>query len=354
MAEVYNVLGMMSGSSLDGLDLALCKFEALDEGKWNYTILDAETFPYPTVWQNSLLKLSLSKSEELVEKDIAYGKYLGEIGSLFLNRKKTTADFIASHGHTIFHQPDKAYTFQLGNGQAIATSSGLPTVCDFRTKDILLGGQGAPLVPIGDELLFADYDICLNIGGIANISFKKESKRVAFDVCPANQLLNYLSKQKNLDFDDGGRLAKSGFINTKLLTALARDRYFSISAPKSLSNQYVQKSFIEIIDSFDDSVENKLHTCTELIAQQIHRDTEKLPKGKLLATGGGAHNSFLIHRLSEISNHEVIVPNRILVDFKEALVFAFMGVLRHRNEVNSLSSVTGATADSSCGVIFNP
>jgi anhydro-N-acetylmuramic acid kinase len=174
MAKTYKVLGMMSGSSLDGLDLALCKFEVDEGGNWKHSILEAETISYPPVWQNNLIKLPLSKSEELIENDISYGNYLGEVGRSFLNRKKTNADFIASHGHTIFHQPDKAFTFQLGNGQATATSSGLTTVCDFRTKDILLGGQGAPLVPIGDELLFADYDICLNIGGIANISFKKE------------------------------------------------------------------------------------------------------------------------------------------------------------------------------------
>lgn len=353
MAESYEVLGMMSGSSLDGLDLAFCRFELKEDGKWNYTILEAETIPYPPLWQNELVNLPFSKSEELIEKDIAYGKYLGEISRSFLRRKNTTADLIASHGHTIFHNPKKSFTFQLGNGQALATASGLTTVYDFRTKDISLGGQGAPLVPIGDELLFADYDICLNLGGIANISYKKDGKRVAHDVCPANQLLNFLSKQKELDFDRGGELARSGSVNKKLQTLLVQDKYYSTSAPKSLSNQYVQKSFIEIIDSFDDTIENKLRTCNEHIVQQIHQDTETLPKGTLLATGGGAHNSYLVHRLSEISKHEIIVPDRILVDFKEALVFAFMGVLRYRNEINCLASVTGATADSSVGVISN-
>jgi anhydro-N-acetylmuramic acid kinase len=354
MSASYNILGMMSGSSLDGLDLAFCEFNVDKAGKWAYTILNAETVSYPRYWQNFLMELPLSTGLELIEKDISYGNFLGEIAKTFLTKHQLKADFISSHGHTIFHQPEKAFTFQLGNGQALATASGLTAICDFRSKDISLGGQGAPLVPVGDELLFAEFDLCLNLGGIANISFKRDGLRVAHDVCPANQLLNFLSKQKNRDFDEDGNLASGGLVNNELLEFLNKNQYYAISSPKSLSNQYVQQSFIGGITSFDETVENKLRTCTEHIVQQIHRDTKEMAKGKLLATGGGAHNTFLIRRLREISKHEIIVPEKKLIDFKEALVFAFMGVLRLRGEANSLASVTGATKNSSGGVIFYP
>ena len=354
MKASYTVLGMMSGSSLDGLDLALCEFLIDESGKWAYTIFDAETVAYPLSWQNTLTRLPFSTGEELIEKNISYGKFLGTAAKKFLEKHKLKADFIASHGHTIFHQPDKAFTFQLGDGQALATTSGLPVICDFRSKDIALGGQGAPLVPIGDELLFSEFDLCLNLGGIANISFKKDGKRVAYDVCPANQLLNFLSKQQGFEYDENGNLASGGLLNQDLIKILNQNEYYSILPPKSLSNQYVQQSFFNAIEKVNDSPENKLRTCTEHIVYQIHRDTETLPKGKLLATGGGAHNSFLIHRLSKISKHEIIVPEVKLVDFKEALIFAFMGVLKLRGEENCLASVTGARNNSSCGVVFNP
>lgn len=350
----YNVLGLMSGSSLDGIDIALCKFETDAKKNWIYTIVEAETISYPHYWLDTLSKLPFSNGKELIENDIAYGNYLGSIAKTFLEKHTLSCDFIASHGHTIYHQPEKSFTFQLGNGQAISTASGLTTVCDFRIKDILLGGQGAPLVPIGDEFLFPEYEICLNLGGIANISYKKNGMRLAHDVCPSNQILNFLSKKLGFDFDKNGKKASSGILNEELLSRLNQDNYYDQKAPKSLSNQYVQENFIELIDKFDDSVENKLRTCTEHIVQQICKDTNALPKGKLLATGGGALNTFLIHHLQKSSKHDVHVPEKKLVDFKEAMVFAFMGVLRIRNEINCYASVTGALKDTSCGVIYYP
>jgi len=354
MGHSYNVLGLMSGSSLDGIDIALCRFETDEKNNYMYTILEAETISYPQSWIETLTKLSSSTGEELIEKDISYGKYLGYVAKSFIEKYKLSVDFIASHGHTIFHQPDKAFTFQLGNGQAMATASGLTVICNFRSKDISLGGQGAPLVPIGDELLFPEYAVCLNLGGIANISYTKFGRRMAHDVCPANQVLNSLSKQLGFDFDKGGEIASKGTINQELLSRLNQDKYYDQSAPKSLSNQYVQSNFIELINKIDDSIENKLRTCTEHIVQQICKDTNVLPKGKLLATGGGALNTFLIHHLQESSKHDVHVPEKKLVDYKEAMVFAFMSVLRIRDEINCFASVTGALKDSSCGVIYYP
>lgn len=354
MAISYTVLGIMSGSSLDGIDLALCKFELDKQNKWHFQILKAETHPYPDYCLKTLVALPMQSGNKLVEEDINYGKYLGEVANSFLKKHKLTADFISSHGHTIFHQPDKAYTFQLGNGQALSTLSGFTAICDFRSKDILLGGQGAPLVPIGDEMLFSDFDICLNIGGIANISYKKDGKRLAHDVCPANQLLNFLSSLRGFAYDEDGNLASSGKVNNKLLQSLNRNTYYKLNAPKSLSNNYVQDSFIGTIKKIPDTAENKLRTCIEHIVFQIKQDIEDLPQGKILVTGGGAHNSFLINRIRETGKHQVVIPDKTLVDFKEALIFAFMGVLRFRNEVNCLASVTGAKRDCSSGIFFNP
>jgi len=354
MGHSYKVLGLMSGSSLDGIDIALCRFETDEKNDWNYTILEAETISYPQRWIETLTKLPSSSGEELIKKDISYGNYLGDVAKSFLEKYKLSADFIASHGHTIFHQPKRKFTFQLGNGQGLSTTAGLTAICDFRSKDISLGGQGAPLVPIGDELLFPEYEVCLNLGGIANISYKKNGRRMAHDVCPANQVLNFLSKQLGFDFDKDGEIARKGVINQKLLSRLNQENYYNQSAPKSLSNQYVQTNFIELINKFDDSIEHKLRTCTEHIVQQICKDTNVLPKGKLLATGGGTLNSFLIDRLQKASKHTILVPDKKLVNFKEAMVFGFMGVLRIRNKINCYATVTGASKDSSCGVIYYP
>ena len=354
MSKTVKVLGLMSGSSLDGVDLAYCEFDLDDTNSWKYKIICADTIPYSKYWKAILTNLQSKSAIELVDKDIQYGILLGEMAMDFIIKHQLQADFISSHGHTIFHEPAKGFTFQLGHGQAMATQSGLPVICDFRTKDILLGGQGAPLVPIGDKLLFGDFEMCLNIGGIANISFDEHTKRIAYDICPANQVLNWLSEKNGFSFDAGGAIAKTGQVNTELLNLLNEDQYYTLQSPKSLSNQYVQQNFIDAVKSYPDSIENKLRTVVEHIVLEIDDATNDLPKGRMLITGGGAHNSFLISRLIDISKHQIIVPGSLLVDYKEALVFAFMGILRQRNEINCLASVTGAKTDCSSGVIFYP
>ena len=352
MSEHWKVLGLMSGSSLDGVDLAFCEFQKKVNAGWVYNIKQSETFAYDKEWKELLQFMPAQSAAKIAEYDILYGKYLGKISKAFLAKHDLKPDFISSHGHTIFHEPAKGFTLQLGDGQAMAIQSGFSVICDFRTKDILLGGQGAPLVPIGDKLLFADYEMCLNIGGIANISFDDQNKRIAYDICPANQVLNFLSLQKNIPFDKGGAIARSGEVNTQLLNLLNQDPFYRLKSPKSLSNQYVRRNFIEVMDSYQASIENKLRTFVEHIAMNICDETNDLPTGNMLVTGGGAHNSFLRERIEALSKHQIIIPVKKLVDFKEALVFAFIGILRKRNEINCLASVTGARTDCSTGIIF--
>lgn len=339
----------MSGSSLDGLDIAYCEFE-YDE-VWSYKILLAETIDYPEEWLLNLKKLPNSSGEILTSYDISYGKYLGEKVRDFVYRNKLEVDLVGSHGHTIYHNPEKGYTFQLGNGQALAAEARITTISDFRTGDILNGGQGAPLVPIGDNLLFSEFDYCINIGGIANISFDDGGKRVAFDICPANQLLNYLSQQLGSPYDASGNFAQLGKLDINLFNKLNNHSYYTQDYPKSMSNQLVTGTFIPIIDDSESSVEDKLYTVCKHIACQVNMSLRKEGGSKVLITGGGAHNSFLMTAIKKETLIDVVIPEKEIVDFKEAMIFAFMGVLKLRGEVNCLASSTGALVDSSSGVV---
>lgn len=346
----YTALGLMSGSSLDGLDIAYCEFQR-SNNKWTYEIIVAETISYTEEWILNLKELPSATASKLLETNISYGKFLAGQINIFVNKHNIKPDIIASHGHTIFHEPLSKFTFQLGDGQSIAVNTGIKTISDFRSKDILLGGQGAPLVPIGDELLFHEFDFCLNIGGIANISFIKNSKRVAYDICGANQILNHLSLQLGKTYDDKGKFALLGKMNRGLFEKLNKDNYFLKIHPKSLSNQYIKNNFINIVDEFNCSIEDKLYTVAKHIAYQINEAIKEFPDGSLLITGGGAHNDFLLKAIKMETKHQLIKPDNIIIDFKEALIFAFMGVLRVLGETNCLASVTGAEGDSSSGII---
>lgn len=349
----HTALGIMSGSSLDGIDLAFCSFDKIDK-KWNYKIIHSETVPFSEEWKIILYELPTKSAAELVEYDISFGIFLAEAVNGFLDKHGIEPDLIASHGHTIFHEPAKGFTFQLGHGQTIAQFTGVKTINDFRIKDIQLGGQGAPLVPIGDLLLFSEYELCLNIGGIANISYDVNGSRIAFDVCPANQLLNYLSLQLGKPFDENGRFAQLGKLNRPLFDKLNSDPYFQNKSPKSLSNQYVQSVFTKILDDTDCFVEDKLYTVVKHIAFQVNEAVKDFSSGKILITGGGAHNQFLTNAISMETKNEIVIPDKEIIDFKEALIFAFMGVLRNMGEYNCLASATGATTNSSSGAIYNP
>ena len=344
-------IGMMSGSSLDGLDIALVQFTS-DKDHYNYRIEAAETLPYSNYWHDQLANAFLHKPEELSPLDKEYGTYLGQQVLTFVNKQGVKPDFVASHGHTVFHKPEQRYTLQIGDGRALADACGLTVVNDFRSEDVSKGGQGAPLVPIGDRLLFGNYEICLNIGGIANLSYELEGKRIAYDSCIANQALNWLAQQEGLDYDKDGLLAQKGRLDPTLLEMLNSNGFYRQPAPKSLGREFFETYQKDMLKHY--STTDALATFTEHVAVQIAHSIEHLPQGRMLVTGGGAHNHYLIERLQHHTHHQVVVPDRQTVDYKEALIFALLGLLRLEGHVNVLSSVTGAPNDSCSGKIWHP
>jgi anhydro-N-acetylmuramic acid kinase len=345
----HTTIGLMSGSSLDGLDIALVRFHE-ENDKYGFQILQAETLPYPEFWTQQLSEAFHKQPEDLVQLDKEYGKYLGEQVLAFAQKHNAHPDFVASHGHTIFHRPEERYTLQIGDGQELARACGFTVINDFRSEDVSKGGQGAPLVPIGDKLLFSDYEMCLNIGGIANISYDENGKRIAYDLCIANQALNYLAQLKGMGYDKDGELARNGEVDHSLLKKLNNLPFFLQEPPKSLGREFFETYQKDLLK--DLSVENMLATFVEHIALQIALPISWLPKGKILCTGGGARNKYLIERLQARTKHEVIVPEKQIIDYKEALVFAFLGLLRMEGKTNVLSSVTGAESDSCSGRVW--
>ena len=345
----HTAIGLMSGSSLDGLDIALVRFHE-ENDKYSFQILQAETLPYPEFWTRQLSEAFHKQPEDLVQLDKEYGKYLGEQVLAFAQKHNAHPDFVASHGHTIFHRPEERYTLQIGDGQELARACGFTVINDFRSEDVSKGGQGAPLVPIGDKLLFSDYEMCLNIGGIANISYDENGKRIAYDLCIANQALNYLAQLKGMDYDKDGELARNGEVDHALLKKLNNLPFFLQEPPKSLGREFFETYQKDLLK--DLSVEDMLATFVEHIALQIALPVSWLPKGKILCTGGGARNKYLIERLQARTKHEVIVPEKQIIDYKEALVFAFLGLLRMEGKTNVLSSVTGAESDSCSGRVW--
>ena len=349
MQNAELVIGLMSGSSLDGLDIALVKFNE-DGERYNFQILQAETLPYPDYWTKQLSEAFHKQPEGLVQLDKDYGKYLGEQVLAFSMKHNVQPDFVASHGHTIFHKPEQHYTLQIGDGQELANACGFTVINDFRSEDVSKGGQGAPLVPIGDKLLFGNYEICLNIGGIANVSYDEDGQRIAYDLCIANQALNYLAQMKGLPYDRDGQLARSGEVDIDLLKKLNRHSFYGQFPPKSLGREFFEANQKELLK--DLSIEDMLATFVEHIALQIALGVSHLPKGKILVTGGGARNQFLMERLQARTSHEVVIPDKMIIDYKEALVFAFLGLLRMEGKTNVLASVTGAESDSCSGRIW--
>ncbi|WP_210462849.1 anhydro-N-acetylmuramic acid kinase [Rufibacter roseolus] len=352
----YHVIGIMSGTSLDGVDLAYCRFTYNDDN-WIYKILNTETVPYSNIWEQRLAGLTEVSAAEIIATDRAYGHYLGELTKDFVTKNNLAVDFIASHGHTVFHQPQLHITFQVGSGAYLAAEAGLPVVCDFRTLDIALGGQGAPLVPIGDRLLFSEYDFCLNLGGISNISQEGPNHRVAFDISCCNMLLNPLAEQLGQPYDKNGDLARTGQFDQALFDQLNEPAYFTAPFPKSIGKEWADSHSLKTLQDSNASVQDKLHTACHHIAWQIAQSVRRYTpqgRGKLLLTGGGAFNSFLVEQIRYYlgPNFEVVVPEPELVNFKEALIFAFLGVLRWRQEPNCLRSVTGARHDNCGGAIY--
>jgi anhydro-N-acetylmuramic acid kinase len=349
---------MMSGTSLDGLDMALCAFEASNNA-WGYEILETDFRAYSDEMRTRLEGAIELPATDLLVFHASYGQWLGRQAREFLKKTGADVDAIASHGHTVHHRPEKGFTFQLGAPQEIALISGCRTIGDFRSLDVALGGQGAPLVPVGDRLLFGEYQFCLNLGGICNVSFERGGKRMAYDIGLANMLLNYLCKPLGIPYDKDGRHARRGTLNKELLGALDNLPYYHLPFPKSTGFEWFLSEVIPILDDCPDTPENKLHTAVWHIAGQIHKQLDKLkgdPHSTVLITGGGAYNSYLIEVLQGLLGNttEILVPESELISFKEALVFAFLGALRLHGTNNVLASVTGAERDSCSGVVFLP
>ncbi len=338
----------MSGTSLDGLDIVLCRFD-YQSGRWEYNLLKAQTVGYPSDWKMLLADAPELSGRALMQLHRDYGRWTGEVVLDFLSDCADRPDFIASHGHTVFHEPHKQLNFQLGDGAMIAAITGLTTLSDFRSLDICLNGQGAPLVPIGDDLLFHDYAACVNIGGFANVSCCREGRRIAWDICPVNFVINHLVAAKGMSMDRNGELGAGGRILPDLLAALNSLNYYYVAAPKSLGQEWVDGIFWPLIKPYAaHPLPDILRTLYEHFSDVMSFDLQPFTEDdRILFTGGGVYNTFLMQLLQTKLRASMVVPNAELVEYKEAIVFAFLGVLRHRREVNCLQGVTGAS-DNSC------
>ena len=346
--KTYFAIGLMSGTSLDGLDICYAKFQNITN--WEFEILKTETIPYSLEWKNRLQNAILLSAEDLLALDKEYGFYLGEKTQEFISKNNITdLDFIASHGHTVFHQPQRKFTLQIGDGRAIKLTTKKPVIYDFRSQDVLMGGNGAPLVPIGDELLFSQYDACLNLGGFSNISLQKNHQRIAFDISPVNVVLNYFAEKLGKNYDENGDFARNGAINFKILEQLNALTFYQKPAPKSLGVEFVNSEIFPLLK--DETPENIIATFTEHIAEQIAKVFNDNQLKTVLVTGGGTFNTYLLEKIRGKSQTELIVPDENIINFKEALIFAFMGVLRLRNEVNVLCSATGSSENHCSGIL---
>ncbi|MBC7850806.1 MAG: anhydro-N-acetylmuramic acid kinase [Chitinophagaceae bacterium] len=359
---VYRAIGIMSGSSLDGLDIAMVEFHE-NSGKWGFEVKQASCYPYTDEWREKLKSAINLNAFDYLLLHTEFGHYVGSEINRFIesNQLEFQVQLISSHGHTTFHSPDKKMTGQLGDGAAIAAQTGINVVSDLRAMDIALGGQGAPIVPIGEKLLWPDYQYLLNLGGIANLSLNTEGGYIAFDVCPANRVLDMLAQTMGKLYDEDGSLAAGGKINLSLLDQLNNLPYYSQHYPKSLANDFGTDTVYPLIVKSGCSIPDALATYTEHIALQIKWNIESRTirdsngASKLLVTGGGAHNGFLISRLKHLlagSTIDMEVPTAGLINFKEAIVMALIGVLRWREENNVLASVTGASRDSIGGAVW--
>jgi anhydro-N-acetylmuramic acid kinase len=350
----------MSGSSLDGLDIAHVQLEEV-RGKWSFEILHAQCVPFSMEWIADLRRATTMHVGDFLKLHTAFGRYLGEQVNRFITEFDLAhrVHFIASHGHTVFHEPENRTTCQIGDGASIAAITGLPVISDLRAMDVAMGGQGAPIVPIADKLLFGNYDFLLNIGGIANITVANNGEPIAFDICAANQVLNALAEREGKSMDEGGMMAAQGNILGNVLHQLSVDGYYQTSGPKSLSNEAARDMVFPILLESDHSVYDLLHTYTQHIADRVAAATLQYPAitadKKMLITGGGAFNGFLVHLIEQAVKEQGItvdLPSVQVIKYKEAVAMALIGALRWREEENVLSSATGAKKDSVGGALW--
>jgi len=349
----YTVLGVMSGTSLDGLDLAVVKFNRVSANEhWTFEVKRCITIEYPDHLSRKLREAITWERKAIDLLDQELGEYMGLVIQKFLEQHKLTVDFVASHGHTILHQPDKGLTLQIGSGALINEATGIPVINNFRMADVLAGGQGAPLVPIGDRDLFSEFDMALNLGGIANISFNKNHRTLAFDICPFNMALNELAQRLGLPFDDRGEQSSKGEVIEEILSQLNNIGYLKSAPPKSLGLEDYLEYWQPILQLSNGSAKNLMRTYVEHAAAHISEAINANGGQKVLVTGGGAYHRFFIQRLSELATAEIVVPENRIVEFKEAIVFAYLGLLRFEGKPNCLASVTGAREDVSGGDFY--
>lgn len=353
----------MSGSSLDGLDLAYCEFEVNEDNLIDFKLICAENIPFAERWVSRLKHLPQQDALTFFRTHTYFGHYMGDLVNGFIKKYNIQPDYIASHGHTIFHDPEYQITAQIGDGGALAARTGLDVICDFRTNDISIGGEGTPIAPAADKYLFCGYDFYLNVGGIANITCNANGKIIAFDVGPANQIFNGLANTIGLEYDKDGALAKTGQVNEPILALLEQFDYFTANYPKSLGNGWIQSNILPLYLSFDASLEDKLRTSIEHLAFQIAYSIEQIivtedfekEEYTLFATGGGVLNTFLMEEVQKklnLLNVKIVIPEKDIIDYKEAILMGLMGVLRLENKVNCFSSVTGAKRDTIGGAVY--
>ena len=352
--EYSYAIGVMSGTSLDGVDLCYIKFYQDEAQDWQYQILATACYDYSDDWIKRLSNAHLMKNQQVRELDTAYTNLLADsyVKRFIDEFDLEEIDFVASHGHTVFHQPEKNYTLQIGNLPFLADRVGYPVICDFRMQDVKKGGQGAPLVPIGDKLLFAEYEACVNMGGFVNVSIKNKDEFLAYDICPANKVLNYLSKQLGYPFDRKGQLAASGKVDEQCLAQLDQLDFYRQKPPKSLGIEWVEKEIFPILEKSQLLTIDQLATFTQHIAHQLAKHLKGLDQ--FLMTGGGTYNQHLINLVEKQIGQKITIPDDQLINYKEALVFAFLGLLRFQDKNNILASVTGAPADHCGGFIYQP
>lgn len=349
--DSYQVVGVMSGTSLDGVDLIYVTLS--NSPNWIFQIHYSETVPYSDYWFEILSNSVHTSKDDLLSLNEDYTNELARIINDFIFKNNIQdIDLVCSHGHTVLHEPKNGFTLQIGNLKKIASLLQQNVVCDFRVQDVQLGGQGAPLVPMGDKLLFSEYDYCLNLGGFSNVSFDENGKRIAFDISPVNTVLNFYTNKLGFPYDDKGEFAKRGFLNNELFDELNNLDFYAANYPKSLGIEFVHSHVFPIISNYAIPIEDVLHTFVEHVACQIGKIIT-LKNTSLLITGGGAYNDFLIARIRHyLVDVNIVIPDKITLEFKEALIFALLGVLKIRNKINTLSSVTGAKADHSAGNVF--
>lgn len=352
----------MSGSSLDGVDLAYCEF-SVQAGQYTFELLQSENIPFTEQWTRRLANLPTQSGLIFFKTNVYFGHYLGDMVNAFIKKYGLNPDFIASHGHTIFHEPAQQITAQIGDGGAIAAKTGHTVICDFRTLDIAIGGQGTPIAPAADRFLFGDFDFYLNIGGIANVTCNADGRYVAFDIGPANQVFNALANTIDLPYDKDGELARGGVVNEEILMYLAEFDYFEADYPKSLGNPWIRQHILPIYMGVDVPLADKLRTAVEHLAFQTAFSVEQIlftedidkERYTLLATGGGVLNRFLMEEIQKklaLLNIKVVIPSKEIIDYKEAILMGLMGVLRMEGQNNCFSSVTGADRDTIGGAVY--